>query len=201
MKADKEFYDTLRAEVRGMKDGVSTNFIMISKGRKPIEEVGLDELKVNTSEEILSLKETIEGLQSQVKILKEQNSDLARKNKSLEEELSSVRTSITAENTSEESTSKAYESDDSVSVSIEEIAKWAFEQNEDYWRAFKVLLVDFDITPSKELRELMDKYNQIYKQSNLLPTGGTVILHQDVQNQVNGVSAGATGINVNKATK
>jgi predicted RNase H-like nuclease (RuvC/YqgF family) len=185
MKADKEFYDTLRAEVRGMKDGVSTNYMMISKGVKPIEEDGIDELTVNqgpnNNKEMLALKEKIGSLQSQIKMLEEQNSNLTRKNKSLEEELSSAHTSITAGNTSEESTAKANEIETQVYISIEEIAKWAFEQNEDYGRAFKAMLIDLNISPSKELRELMDKYNQQYRQPSLQINTNKLFLQNKVE--------------------
>ncbi len=184
MKADKEFYESLRAEVRGIKDGASTNFMMISKGRKNIEE-GVDDLRnnqgLNNSKEILALKETIGSLQLQVNILEGQNSNLTRKNKSLEEELTSVRANITSEDTVEKSASKVNEIDPQVYISIVEVAKWAFEQNEDYGRAFKAMLIDFDITPSKELREIMDKYAQQYKQSSLQINTNAFFLHNKVE--------------------
>lgn len=202
MKADKEFYDTLRAEISGGKNDVSTNLIMISKGRKPIEENDVDESKgLNNSKEILALKEKIGGLQSQIKMLEEQNSDLTRKNKSLEEELSSARTSITAENTSEESTTKANEIDTQVYVSIEEIAKWAFAQGEAVGGKFKEMIYDFDICLSSELKSSIKEHEKQYKQSSLPPNVGTVIMQQEIHNQVNGVNEGATGINVNKDAK
>lgn len=130
---------------------------------------------------MLALKEKIDSLQSQIKMLEEQNSDLTRKNKSLGEELSSARTSITAENTSEECTTKANEINTQVYVSIEEIAKWAFEQNEDYGRAFKAMLIDLNISPSKELRELMDKYNQQYRQPSLQINTNKLFLQNKVE--------------------
>ena len=60
MKADKDFYDTLRAEISGGKNDVSTNLIMISKGRKPKEGDGVNEGNgdqcLNKSKENLTTK-------------------------------------------------------------------------------------------------------------------------------------------------
>ncbi len=90
MKADKAFYNTLRAEVQQGEVKHTLCLFMWSHNNKQKETLKATQQTFekaviqHRNEEIQELKEKIDGLQSQVTLLEKRNQELTEKNKELE---------------------------------------------------------------------------------------------------------------------
>ena len=175
MKANKAFYNTLRAEVS--QGEVKHALCLFALSRQEANEQSQDLLEAQTVEE---LQERIKGLQSQVELLEKRNQELTEKNKELESiaypAYSNVdfsdeeyeeweRLNEEVENARAEQYRRGY-------VSLKEIVKWGNEGTANVGEARLIKEMIRDIMPvmTEEEKELVKSIGAEYKKSQpLLP--------------------------------
>ena len=218
MKADKIFYDTLRAEVQQGKVKHTLCLFMWSHKNKLMEackatrQTYEEAVIQDKDDEIQELKEKIEGLQSQVALLKKRNQELTEKNKELEAMVCPDYTyddlGVTDEDLEEMNRLQdEFEADRAAYyrrgfISLKDIAKWGNEGTASIAEARLVKEMIHDVMPvqTEEERELVKNIGSAYKQSarQFPSVNGDFVLNKTVQHEVNGVQTGGTGINVTK---
>ena len=170
MKADKAFYNTLRAEVsKGeFKHALCLFAWSRMKGQEKTQALPRD-----NSESIEDLQERIRGLQSQVELLEKRNQELTEKNKELEAiaypdyqdyEISDKeleeweRMNEEFENARAEQYRRGY-------ISLKEIAKWGNEGTANVGEARLIKEMIRDIMPvmTEEEKELVKNIGTDYK--------------------------------------
>ena len=170
MKADKAFYNTLRAEVS--QGEVKHALCLFAKYSHEVNEKGQALPNTQTVEE---LQERIKGLQSQVELLEKRNQELTEKNKELEAraypDYSTVEYEMTDEDIDEmiqmqEDFEKAQAAQYRRGyISLKEIAKWGNEgtANVGESRLIKEMIRDIMPVMTEEEKELVKNIGADYK--------------------------------------
>lgn len=178
MKADKAFYNTLRAEVS--QGEIKHALCLFAKSSLEVHEKAQALPNTQTVEE---LQERIKGLQSQVELLEKRNQELTEKNKELEAraypDYSDVEFEMTDEDIDEmirmredfeEAQAAQYRRG---YISLKEIAKWGNEGTASVSEArlIKEMIRDVMHVMTDEERELVKNIGSVYKQpiSPVLP--------------------------------
>lgn len=221
MKADKTFYNTLRAEVQQGEVKHTLSLFMWSHKNKLKEALKatqqtFDEAVIQgKDDDIQELKEKIEGLQSQVTLLEKRNQELTEKNKELEAraypEYTYEELCITDEEIDEMiRQQEEFEADRAACyrrgyISLKEIAKWGNEGTENIAEARLIKEMIRDIMPvqTEEERELVKNIGSAYKlfTKQIPHVGGDYVLNKTVQHEVNNVQAGGTGFKITRETE
>ena len=148
MRADKEFFNRLRQEVR---EDVSNSFVIIDR---PINEKGEndgDSYQQNDDSAIKRMEEKIKALESQLSILKSRNNELIEKNKLLEATIKKYETTPISFEVEKGSKTISEMNTSSTNLTVSAIAKYAR-----YWclldaaTAIKMMLRDMVPNPCEE---------------------------------------------------
>lgn len=170
MKADKAFYNTLRAEVN--QGEVKHILCLFKRSRSKVPEKAQGLPDIRTVEE---LQERIKGLQSQVELLEKRNQELTEKNKELEAraypDYSDVACQITDEDIDEMiRMQEDYENAQAAQyrrgyISLKEIAKWGNEGTANVGEARLIKEMIRDIMPvmTDEEKNLVKNIGADYK--------------------------------------
>jgi vacuolar-type H+-ATPase subunit I/STV1 len=214
MKADKQFYDYLRFDVATgglvdpspIIDSPSSNLISdnITEADKQFQTKQQDE-------DVLKLEEKIEGLQSQVELLEKRNQELTERNKELEAiafpDYSDV---VISDEEQEEFNKLSEEMENALTeqyrrgyISLKDIVKWGNDgtANVSEARLIKEMIRDIMPRMTAEERELVKNIGSVYKQPvppSQIHVDGDYVLQKEVQNEVQSVASGGTGVNITK---
>lgn len=177
MKADKAFYNTLRAEVG--QGEVKHALCLFAKYSHEVHEKAQ---ALPNTQTVAELQERIKGLQSQVELLEKRNQELTEKNKELEAraypDYSAVEYEMTDEDMDEmirmqEDFEKAQAAQYRRGyISLKEIAKWGNEGTANVGEARLIKEMIRDIMPvmTEEEKELVKNIGADYKKVQpLLP--------------------------------
>lgn len=172
MKADKAFYNKLRAEV--CQGEVRHALCLFAWSRKEVHKES-QALSQDNAGMVEELQERIKGLQSQVELLEKRNQELTEKNKELEAQVypdySDVKVEITDEDIDEMiRDQEQYQTEQAAYyrrgyISLKEIAKWGNEgtANVSEARLIKEMIRDIMPVMTDEEKDLVKNIGVDYK--------------------------------------